>query len=236
MAHRTIKGRILYTSRKPEKMNQERGREDFIWVAHDNGCRTLTAHCEIDEPDPKVVRDVIYSVGADNRPIDVMLRLTVGGHFMGVGMFRMEGNRIECESYGRSIGRLSQVVDTGGKYAWFGTHPLSADGYNTVNFDRSKGPSKRRMRSFVPSLDHRGASDPMISGHHIFLEYVGDETVTVQAGTFGCRHFRFVGEDTDPLAHPPYDLWITADEDNIFVRGHVGGYMLTYYELIVLER
>lgn len=236
MTTRTIKGHIRYTSKKPERLNQERGREDFIWVAHENGCRTLTAHCEIDEPEPRVVRDVIYSVDANHRPLDAMLRLTVGGKFMGAGLFRMEGNVIECQSYGSSIGRLSQTVDTGGNYPWFGTHPLSADGYNTVNFDRSQGPVKRRMRSFLSSLDHRGATDPMISSHHIFLEYVGDEAVTVTAGRFSCRHFRFVGEDDDPIGHPPYDLWVTADDDNLFVLGQVGGYMLTHYELMSLER
>lgn len=236
MNHRTIKGRILYTSKKPERMDEERGREDFIFVHHADGRRTLTAHCEIDEPNPNVVRDVIYSVDANNRPLDAFVRLTVGGAFMGAGLFRMTGDLIECESYGPDIGQMSQTIDTGGDYAWFGTHPLSADGYNTINFDRSEGPIKRRMRSFLSSLDHRGATPPMISGHHIFLEYVGDEQVTVAAGTFDTRHFRFVGENTDPLAHPPYDLWVTADDDSIFVRAQVTGYMQTYYELVSLER
>lgn len=236
MSHRTIRGRIRYTSKKPEMMDVERGIEDFIWVEHEDGRRTLNAHCEIHEPAPNVVRDVVYSVDADNRPLDVLLRLTVGGSFMGAGMFRIDGDAIECDSYGPSIGRLSQRVDTGGDYAWFGTHPLSADGYNTCNFDRSEGPCKRRMRSFLTSLDHRGATPPQVNGHHIFLEYVGDEEITVAAGTFQCRHFRFVGENEDPLAHPPYDLWVTADDDNIFVLGQVEGYMKTHYELVALDR
>lgn len=236
MTHRVIKGRILYTSKKPERMDEERGREDFIFAVQPDGHRTLTAHCEIDEPNPDVIRDVVYSVDPNNRPLDAFVRLTVGGNFMGAGLFRMEGDLITCESYGPSIGRLSQVVDTKGDYAWFGTHPLSADGFNTINFDQSEGPIKRRMRSFLSSLDHRGATPPMVSGHHIFLEYVGDEEITVKAGTFQTRHFRFVGEHIDPLAHPPYDLWVTADDDSIFVRGECAGYMMTYYELVHLER
>lgn len=236
MARRTIRGRIRYTSKKPEMMDKERGIEDFIWTVHDDGRRTLNAHCEIFEPAPDVVRDVIYSIDANNRPLDVLVRLTVGGSFMGAGMFRMDGDMIECDSYGPSIGRLSQQVDTGGNYAWFGTHPLSADGYNTCNFDRSEGPCKRRMRSFLTSLDHRGATPPQVSTHHIFLEYVGNEEITVAAGTFMCRHFRYVGEHDDPQGHPPYDVWVTADDDNIFVLGQVTGYMMTYYELVALDR
>ena len=36
--------------------------------------------------------------------------------------------------------------------------------------------------------------------------------------------------------HPSYDVWVTADEDNLFVCGGVGGYMQTWYELVELSR
>lgn len=236
MTHRIVRGEILYSSKKPEMMDKERGRETFVFTHHVDGRTTVQAHCEIDEPEPKVMRDVIYSMHADRRPADAFVRLTVGGEFMGAGIFIIGEDAIECESYGPSIGRVSQKIPTNGHYDWFGTHPLAVDGFNTRMFDRSEGPIKRRMRSFLSSLDHRGATPPMVAGHHIFLEYIGIETVTVKAGTFSARHFAFVGEDGDPLRHPPYDLWVTDDEDSIFLRGSVGGYMKTYYELVKLER
>jgi hypothetical protein len=68
---------------------------------------------------------------------------------------------------------------------------------------------------------------------------VGDETVTVAAGTFACRHFRYVddqGAGMGGVTHPHYDVWVTADEDTIFVQGGVGGYMKSWYELVELER
>jgi hypothetical protein len=37
-------------------------------------------------------------------------------------------------------------------------------------------------------------------------------------------------------AHPPYQVWVTADDDSIFVQGGVGGYMQTWYELVELNR
>jgi len=74
----------------------------------------------------------------------------------------------------------------------------------------------------------------------IALEYLGDETVTVAAGTFECHKFRYSDEDAGFVskdgAHPTYDVWVTADEDSIFVKGGVGGYMQTWYELVELER
>jgi hypothetical protein len=36
--------------------------------------------------------------------------------------------------------------------------------------------------------------------------------------------------------HPPYDVWITDDEDALMLQGGVAGYMQTWYELIALER
>ena len=72
------------------------------------------------------------------------------------------------------------------------------------------------------------------------LGYIGEETVTVAAGTFDCWKFEW----SDPHggmvnangAHPPYEMWVTADDDALFVQGGVGGYMQTWYELVELQR
>jgi len=240
MQHRTIRGKILYTSRKPERYGQERGREHFTMTRHTDGKLTIRAQCEIEEPNPTVLRDVIYSLDANDRPMDCHVRLTVGDQFMGSGWFRMGADFIECESYGPSIGRVSQTMPVDGHYDGFGTHPIIGDAYMTRCMDLSQGPHKRKIRAFLPSPDHRGATPPLIADSTIYLAYVGDETVTVQAGTFDCRHFRFSDEDGGMVsqngAHPVYDVWVTKDEDSLFVQGGVGGYMQTWYELVSLER
>ncbi len=105
--------------------------------------------------------------------------------------------------------------------------------------DLSKGPHRRTIRVFVPSPDHRGATPPQIAEVNIGLEYVGEETITVAAGTFACRHFSFVDDEGPGMGgkqHPHYDVWVTADDDAIFVQGGVGGYMQTWYELVELQR
>ena len=65
--HQNVRGTILYTSRKPERMGQERGREYFIISVHADGSRSCSAHCEIDDR-PAVMRDIVYSLDADWRP------------------------------------------------------------------------------------------------------------------------------------------------------------------------
>lgn len=238
--HRTITGRIRYTSRKPGREGQERGRETFTWTHHSDGKKTLRARCEIDEPDPTVHRDVVYSMDENDRPMDVFIRLTVGDRFMGSGWFRITEDTVECESYGPSIGRLSQRMPIVGDFDGFGTHPIVADAYITRKIDRSLGVHKRKFRNFLPSPDHRGATPPLIADSTIELGYVGSEAVTVAAGTFDCHHFQFTDEAGGMVnangAHPPYDVWVTADDDAIFVQGGVGGYMQTWYELVELER
>lgn len=238
--HKSISGKILYTSRKPGREGQERGREWFTFTSHTDGKRSLRAICEIDEPDPTVLRDITYSLDENDDPMDCFVRLTIGDKFMGAGMFIIGKDEVECESYGPSIGRLSQKVPSGGEFDGFGTHPIAGDAYITKKMDRSRGPHKRKFRTFLPSPDHRGATPPMIAEANIYLEYVGEETVTVKAGTFDCYRYRFSDEEggmaTADGGHPPYEVWVTADDDAIFVQGGVDGYMMTWYELVELER
>ena len=237
MQHRNVRGRIRYTSKKPERLDQERGREWFAFTHHHDGAVTLRATCEIEEPEPTVLRDVIYALGPGGRPRNLHVHLTVGDAFMGSGWFSIGADTIECESIGPSIGRVSQRMPIGGAIDGFGTHPIVGDGYLTRCIDVSRGPHRRSLRVFVPSPDHRGATPPIASEVNIDLEYLGDETVSVAAGTFACRRFAFV----DPhgmggVEHPRYEMWVTADEDALFVQGGVGGYMQTWYELVELER
>ena len=36
--------------------------------------------------------------------------------------------------------------------------------------------------------------------------------------------------------YPPYEVWVTADDDFILLKAQVSGYMMTRYELVNLER
>jgi hypothetical protein len=235
--HRSITGTILYTSKKPERLDQPRGIEHFRFTHHTDGKRTLRAHCEIEEPHPSVLRDIVYSLDEHGRPMDCHVRLTVDDRFMGSGWFRFTDDGVECESYGPAIGRLSQFMPLSEPIDGMGTHPVVADGYLLALFDWAEG-EKKKLRVLLPSPDHRGATPPMISEVNIDAVFLGRETVTVKAGTFAARHFQFIDDGTSGMAgqHPPYDVWITDDEDGIMVQGGVGGYMQTWYELIALDR
>lgn len=237
MKHRSITGTILYTSRKPDRLDQPRGIEHFRFTHHTDGKRTLRAHCEIEEPHPSVLRDIVYSLDEHGRPMDCHVRLTVDDRFMGSGWFRFTQDFVECESYGPTIGRLSQRMPLNGPIDGMGTHPVVADGYLLSLFDWVEG-EKKKLRVMLPSPDHRGATPPIIAEVNIDAVFLGRETVTVKAGTFAAKHFQFIDDGNSGMAgqHPPYDVWITDDADAIMLQGGVGGYMQTWYELIALDR
>jgi hypothetical protein len=241
MRHRTFSGRIRYTSMKPSMEGHERGREWFAFTHHGDGSTIMRARCEIEEPDPTVLRDVIYHLAPGGIPQHLLVHLTVGDAFMGSGWMRHDADAatITCESYGPSIGRNSEIRPSGGGFDGFGTHPIVGDGYLTRCMDVHRGPHRRAIRVFLPSPDHRGATPPQIAEVQMTLEYVGEEDRTVAAGTFACRHFRYV-DDSDVgmggTRHPDYDMWVTADDDAVFVYGAIDGYMMNRYELVELTR
>jgi hypothetical protein len=244
MSHRTISGRIRYTSNKPERLGQERGRERFTITVHGDGSRTLRAHAEIDDP-PNVLRDVINTVGPDWQPRDTFIRLSVGDRFVGSSWFRFTPGLIECEGYTAAEGRISQRFPLDGPPCTFGTHPIQGDAWHLNVYDLDKGPGYEIFpRLVMSSLDHRGATGPMVCIHPIGLRlsFVGRERVAVAAGSFDALRFRYgdpgdSGEDrSDTKKHPPYEVWCTADGDYVLLKAFTSGYMMTAYELVEFER
>jgi hypothetical protein len=236
MLHRTVTGTILYTSRKPERNGERRGIEHFRFTHHGDGAVTLRAYCEIEEPAPTVLRDIIYSLDSAGRPAECLIRLVVGDRFMGSGWIRFSEGVIECEAYGPSVGRLSQRVTLDRPLDGFGTHPIVADGYLLSRLTFVEG-QQRKLHLMVPSPDHRGATPPLLAAVKLDAIFLGRETVTVRAGTFAARHYQFRDDGSAGFSsqHPPYDVWISDNSDGIFLQGGVGGYMQTWYELLTLS-
>ena len=240
MRHRTVSGEILYTSARDGREGQERGREWFTFTHHRDGSTIMRARCEIEEPEPTVLRDIVCHIGPDRKPRNLLVHLTLGDKFLGSGWMHYdpEAGTIACESQGPGIGRNSEIREAG-EFDAFGTHPVAGDGFTTRLMDVARGPHRRRLDFYLPSPDHRGASAPQIAALAMTMEYVGEEKRTVAAGSFACRHFRYVDESAEGMGgtrHPDFDMWVTADEDAILVYGAIDGYMMNRYELVRLDR
>lgn len=242
--HETIIGRIHYTSNKPGREGTERGRELFTITKHQDGRRTLRAHCQIDDA-PNVMRDVTLTVDKDWITREAYVRLAVGDQTEGSTWFRFEDTFAECEGVLADRGRFKNRIEYDAPCDLFGTHPIQGDAWHVHSIDRSNGPTVKIFDRFLmTSLDHRGATGPELVWHDpgMRVEYVGEETITVAAGTFDALHFCYGERNSDRQGsnesgeHPPYEVWTTADGDYILLKAHVTGYMMTHYELTSLER
>ena len=217
--HVTRRGSVEYQISIPAFPNGVWGREDFTLTRHANGDRVLRAFCELDD-EPSLIRDVIQRVDAGFHPQDCMVRLTEGGAFKGSTWYHITDDEIYFQGLTSEAGRISGQLDIDRTIRGFGTHALNSDAWLVARFDRSQGPRQHTFyNSPLTSLDHRGATGPaLVCSQGTTIEYFGEESITVRAGTFECHHFAYVVVATD---HPEYHLWVTTDGDFVFVKGIV---------------
>ena len=243
MQHMTIRGRLRYTSKKKERLDQLRGGETYVITVHPDGRRTLRAHCAIDEDSPRVLRDSVTTLNPDWSPREAFVQITVDEQPIGSAWYRFTGDSAECEGWTEREGRISHSFRTQRAPAFFGTHPIQADGWHLHAYDLAQGPGERWSgETFMCSVHHRGADGPTLirRPQGSLQAFIGPERVTVAAGTFDALHFRF-GASTDDAymgtdRHPPYHLWVTADGDYVLLKAYCTGYMQTYYELVEYEK
>ena len=148
MKHKTIRGTIQYTSKKPERLDQERGRELFSITTQADGVKVLSAHCEIDD-EPNVIRDIVLAMNPDASPIDCSVRLTVGDKYEGSGWMRFAKDYVECESHNQRDGRITQKVDIEQPVKWLQAHPIVGDALLMRIYDLSQGPGKTFFPWFI---------------------------------------------------------------------------------------
>jgi len=232
MKHRNLRGKIRYTSAARGDV-EEFGREWFSFTWHEDGEITLRAHCEIEAgivAERSVLRDIVYTMGADFKPRDCFIRLHESGRFLGSGWMRFTDDAVEAEVYNVQMGRFSQRRSLAEPARSFGAHPVACDMLHLPRYDLARGPGiSHQAGVLMSSLEHDGCSGPLVSTLDFDLEYAGRESVTVPAGTFECDHFRFL-----VASHPTEDLWCIPGT-YVFVKITVGGYMDASFDLVSLE-
>jgi len=184
-----------------------------------------------------VIRDVSLALDHNtSAPLDAAVRLTVDNRFEGSGWFRFANAYAECEMVNHRDGRMTQKIELEAPTSWMQTHPILGDGLLMKLYDLDRGPGKQRVENIMlSSPDHRGATGPLLFPIAFSLVYVGEEEISVAAGTFKARHFQVTDTAEGlPEEHPPYDVWVTADDDYILLKAGAQGYMQTHYELMEL--
>ncbi|MBM3506038.1 MAG: hypothetical protein FJX65_19565 [Alphaproteobacteria bacterium] len=230
-AHRSYRGKILYIG----DTLGERGREWFTVTVQEDGTRTLRAHCEIDDAEinhTRVLRDVIYTLDKQWRPLDSYVRITVNKAFMGSAWFRFSEHLVECEGYSVGEGRFSQRVETERWVRVFAPHPVICDVWHMAGWDWKNPAKTQTWPTIMSSPLPNGASGPLIGVVDFATRYHGKERVTVPAGTFDCEHFSFPLEDRP--GSTPEHLWYSGpDMDFVKIRWD---FAKTTYELVELQK
>lgn len=227
-------GVLRYTSTKPDRQGEERGRERWTLIRHADGRRSLLSHAEIDDR-PSVLRLVQLNVRPDWTPADAFVRITVGDEFRGSGWFRFGPDFAECETLTTPDGRVSQRMQFDGPPRFFGGHAIQNDGWATQLVDRSRPGEVQPVTAVLSSPDHRGATGPMLCTVNASMVFDGEEELSIAAGRFRAWHYRFVSVSGMDGEHPDYDVWTTTDGDYVVLKAQVTGYMQTYYELVELS-
>ena len=224
-------GRIEYRRRGSGELW---GQDEIRITRGADGLRVFAAHCEMHFDGENVVRDSVLSVQNDFHPRDAFVRIMRRGRLTGTGWFLFSDTEAICESWTEAEGRISQRMAITRPIRGFGIHAVQGDGWLGATFPYDKGPGHVQFfgRNLLHSLHHFGATGPFIVTSESGLRYVGPETVTVPAGTFDCHRIAFVGLTNN---HPDYDMWLTRDGDFIYVKGEVGGYMDSVFELAELK-
>lgn len=192
----------------------ERGREWFHVSVQQDGHRSLHAHCEMD--DEQLLRDVSYSLDGDWRPLDAYVRLVRDGVPQGSAWFHFDNLGVQCEADTLWQGRVSQRHDLGCRPLLFAPHPLQSDGWQAAAYDFTRGPGRQRLDPCANSSSRPdGGSGPMIGIVHKDLEYVGDERITVAAGTFAARHMRIHPLMPSMTHWTPLEFWVAGADFQI---------------------
>lgn len=217
--HTTRRGRIENRTQQPGFANGVWGFEDWRITKHGDGSRTLRAYCELQD-DPLVIRDIVQNVDASYHPHDVFARLTIGDKFFGSTWYTFSDTEAELQGLTAAKGRIAEKRPITRAMRGFGTHSLMADAWLCARYDYSKGPGQQTFtNNLLTSLDHRGSTGPEFTlTTTSTLKYFGREKMTVKAGTLECHHLAFMNTSNN---HPPYDLWVSADGDFLFVKGVV---------------
>lgn len=224
-------GRIAYRRRGDGALW---GEEHWTIRHSPDGSRTLTVHCAMRLGEDDVVRDTVLGVDAAFQPVDAYVRIANHGRMTGTGWFRFDQRHAEGESWTAAQGRIRQRIAITRPIRGFGIHALMGDGWMTASFPAEAPPGTTHMwgQNLLHSIHHLGATGPMLATSSSGLTFAACEEVQVKAGSFACRAYDFAGMTN---GHPPYRMWISDDADRLYVRGEVGGYMDSLFELETLD-
>lgn len=201
-------GRLSF---RQKSTGAERGREDWWLTRNRDGSTTMRALAITDEA--KLVRDVIYTRGANGRPTDAFIRLQVAEQLIGLGYFRVQGDTMQVIVDSDQTGHVTQTLAVPPAYFSIATHTAMLDGWMIFNYDRAQAGEQLRT-IYNTSARWHGADGPLGRMETSRVRVVNEEEIEVPAGRFKATHFQ-INSDVEHMPAP--HLWV-AGQDRILLR------------------
>lgn len=205
--YRTHAGRIAYNL---PNNGPERGRETFSSTVTGDGM-VVRAYCEMDQQ--RLIRDASWTLDANNMPLDGMVRVVQDGRITGQSSFKVRGNVVECESTTEAYGKVSQVYKSDAPIQFLGLHPVMADGLIGAARGTDRIGEEVKLNCITCSFSVDGEQGLLAHPITIGVNYLGEEEVTVPAGTFMSKHYAINWQSR----WVPADYWVYGD-DCVFVK------------------
>ena len=196
---RWASGMYAYTTLNEPR---DRGWERFHMNVYADGSRTMNMWHDLSARNAQFT--VVLRVAADFRPIEAFLSYWVAEGFKGSTIIRVDGDTLTASASGPA-GLHEQRITVPPVFS-IGTHPVSADGWHLWADD---GIEEQDQGSKIYSLEATAdvTKPPLGTIRDLAFKRIGEETITVAAGTFETVHFELSGSQ----------VWITK-QDRLMVR------------------
>ena len=197
------------------------GSERFTLTRHPDGSRSLQMLADLRSRGSWF--NVYLHVDATFRPSTAFATYWTAGVLKGSGHFEIEGDVLRATSRGPASGSQTRATALPTRFS-LGAHPVSADGWHTAHYDRAaRGVQTLNLYSVDAGAD---ITKPVLGTLlPLSVEYLGDERVTVPAGTFDAQRFRLAGLN---------DLWVYGP-DRLVVKSELPRRGIRYV-LVALAR
>ena len=210
----------------------ERGHERVTYAFNLDGSITMSARSE--SFDPPVVRDVIYLLGPDFRPLSCSVQITNAGRPAGAGWYRLTEDMAELEGIAGGK-RISRQQPLNGPVRALVAHPVSSDVFVGMAADKSQpGKVVRADGVYLTSADPYGRTGPEFVAANVAVAYLGIEQVTTPIGRMPADHYLLYLPAANGRFAPFQDLWCAVGTP-VFLKAYARPPVATRYEISSLE-
>ena len=225
LKHREIEYSIDYLDNNGKK----RGVEPCFVSIHSDGSRVIRATSKIF--DTKIIRDVIYSVDSNFKPVDCFIKIRENDKLISSTFFCFTEKCIYLNGINSEKKVVGEKLNTERSESFI-SHAVSADVWHSANIIKKNSEGMQKISPVYSSSPlPNGASDSKIHRWDLRAKFIEFTKIKTPAGIFDAEHIQYY-ENNNSLW---LEMWCTNDIDRIMLKMYYPVYD-SYYLLNELDR